>query len=196
VTPKRNEAGSYRNSNRDLPAEVSIGRFREDLYYRLHVLPLHIAALRGRREDIMPLAEHFGRHYARLNSAQPVSFTPEAEARLLSWTWPGNVRELENVIQRAVVLSGGGQITAEDLSFGTAPEVSGVLATEAAVDDAVANLGGLLANRKLADIEREAILATLDESGGNKTEAARRLGVTARTLSNKFRQWRAAGLIA
>ncbi|QDU70022.1 sigma-54-dependent transcriptional regulator [Engelhardtia mirabilis] len=182
-------------TNRDLPTEVAAGRFREDLYYRLHVLPVHIAPLRGRTDDIAPLAEHFARHYARLNGARPVSFSPDALARLASWSWPGNVRELENVVQRAVVLTGGGTLQPADLSFGSSPGTDDMAATEDALDRAVAKLGDLLANRKLADIEREAILATLEETGGNKTEAARRLGVTARTLSNKFRQWRAAGLL-
>src|SRR5688572_21117472 len=94
-------------TNRDLAAEVASGRFREDLFYRLHVLPIHIAPLRERTKDILPLTRHFLAHYAR-SQAQPVpQLSPAAEQRLAQWAWPGNVRELENVVQRAVVLMQG-----------------------------------------------------------------------------------------
>ncbi|MEO0650964.1 MAG: helix-turn-helix domain-containing protein, partial [Planctomycetota bacterium] len=110
--------------------------------------------------------------------------------------WPGNVRELENVVQRAVVLSRGGEIGSADLSFGPGGSVEPALQdAEAAIDAAEQHLSSLLANRRLDELEREAILATVAAAGGNKTEAARRLGVTARTLSNKYRHWRAAGLV-
>jgi DNA-binding NtrC family response regulator len=183
-------------TNRDLQAEVAAGRFREDLYYRLHVLPVHVTPLRERPEDIVPLAEHFTRHYARQNAAGDVRLTPATLDRLTEWPWPGNVRELENVVQRAVVLSRDGEITPQDLMFGPGQTTSAQFdAAEAAIDAAEGHLSSLLANRRLDELEREAILATVAASGGNKTEAARRLGVTARTLSNKFRQWRATGMI-
>ena len=183
-------------TNRDLPEEVRAGRFREDLYYRLHVLPVHISPLRQRAEDVIPLAEHFARHYARQNGLEGVSLSPAALERLAAWPWPGNVRELENVVQRAVVLTRGGAIGPDDLSFGPGESRAPTLEeAEVAIDKAEAHLSSLLANRRLDDLEREAILATVAASGGNKTEAARRLGVTARTLSNKYRQWRATGLI-
>jgi DNA-binding NtrC family response regulator len=185
-------------TNRDLPDEVAAGNFREDLYYRLHVLPVHIAPLRERPEDVVPLAEHFARHYARQNGQGSVTLTPAALERLTEWPWPGNVRELENVVQRAVVLARGDEIGPEDLSFGPGQRTAAAAAadpTEAALDAAEQNLSRLLANRRLHDLEREAILATVAAAGGNKTEAARRLGVTSRTLSNKYRAWRAAGLV-
>ena len=185
-------------TNRDLPTEVKAGNFREDLYYRLHVLPVHIAPLRERGPDVLPLAEHFTRHYARQNGLGELHLSPAALERLNTWPWPGNVRELENVIQRAVVLANGQEITPEDLSFGPSQGAmvdTSLAATEAAIDAAEAHISGLLANRRLDELEREAILATVAASGGNKTEAARRLGVTARTLSNKYRAWRNAGII-
>lgn len=180
-------------TNRDLPQEIAEGRFREDLYYRLHVLPIHLPALRERPEDIIPLARHFADVYGRRNGRESLSFTPEALERLVDWQWPGNVRELENVVQRAAVLATGNRIEPSDLAFGpSAP--SRTPASEPV--DSEQELAKRLANKPVADIERWAILATLECTGGNKTEAARRLGLTARTLSNKMKAWRQAGLVA
>jgi DNA-binding NtrC family response regulator len=187
-------------TNRDLPEEVAQGRFREDLYYRLHVLPLHVDPLRERPEDVLPLARHFVTLYARANGITPPRFSPEAEQRLTEWHWPGNVRELENAIHRAVVLVDGETIEAEHLNFQLLPRQN-VRPKFTLVTDKGEYLGAIsatspLANRTLADLEREAILCTLESTRGNKTEAARRLGVTARTLSNKMKLWRQLGLVA
>ncbi len=180
-------------TNRDLPREIAEGRFREDLYYRLHVLPIHLPALRERPEDVIPLARHFVEVYGRRNGRENLTFSPEALERLVEWDWPGNVRELENVVQRAVVLASGDRIEAGDLAFGpSAPSRE----TEPEAVDPEQDLARRLANKPVADIERWAILATLECTGGNKTEAARRLGLTARTLSNKMKAWKQAGLVA
>ncbi|MFM7298593.1 MAG: sigma-54-dependent transcriptional regulator [Planctomycetota bacterium] len=180
-------------TNRDLAAEVKAGRFREDLYYRLHVLPIHVAPLRERSKDVLPLARHFLTHFARTQGTNELTLSTAAEQKLLQWTWPGNVRELENVLQRAVVLSQGTMIEPTDIAFGAATGPVGVL--QGGVASIPAALPAL-ANRPLADIEREAILETLASTGGNKTEAARRMGVSARTLSNKMKLWRQLGLVA
>jgi len=182
-------------TNRDLAKEVAAGRFREDLYYRLHVLPLHIAPLRDRQDDIIPLARRFAEVHARRNGIEVPTFGAEALERLVGWSWPGNVRELENVIQRAVILSNSREIGVESLFFGpmagaSATSLSGKLGLEDPV------FQESIANHTMADIERVAILATLQRTNGNKTEAARRLGLTARTLSNKLHIWRATGLVA
>jgi two-component system response regulator HydG len=118
--------------------------------------------------------------------------------KLLQWSWPGNVRELENVIQRAVVLMQGDEISASDLVFGAGPNASHAAGGAGDRKHAqwTSDTDQMLRDRPLADIEREAILATLESTGGNKTEAARRMGVSARTLSNKMKLWRAAGLVA
>ena len=179
-------------TNRDLALEVKSGRFREDLYYRLHVLPIHVAPLRERAADILPLAKHFTAHYAKTQGQPVPALSSAAEQRLLQWSWPGNVRELENVVQRAVVLLQSNTLEADDLVFGTASGPIGVLQGGASMSGA----RPALANRPLADIEREAILETLGSTGGNKTEAARRMGVSARTLSNKMKLWRRLGLVA
>ena len=184
------------STNRDLAAEVAAGRFREDLYYRLHVLPLHIAPLNERVEDILPLAERFAALYATQNGLPTPTLTPAAGEKLCSWSWPGNVRELENVIQRAVILGGDGAATidAEDLVFGPTAGAPSTGAVEDLDMDHPA-FQEAIANEAMADVERVAILSTLERTGGNKTEAARRLGVTARTLSNKMKIWRHAGLL-
>ena len=177
-------------TNRDLANEVKKGSFREDLYYRLHVLPLHIAPLRQRADDILPLARHFLAHYARLHGMSVPNFTPAAEAQLRRWSWPGNVRELENVVQRAVVLSQGAEVDIADLVFGRPSQPTPI------ANDNASAAGSSLANRPLEDIEREAILATLAGLNGNKTQAAKRLGVSSRTLVNKMKLWRAEGRVA
>jgi hypothetical protein len=178
-------------TNRDLAEEVRAGRFREDLYYRLHVLPIHIAPLRERAEDIAPLAQQFADHYAKQNGLETPRFTKEALERLQTWNWAGNVRELENVVQRAVVMLRQSIIDVEDLAFG--PSGGGA---DIGPNTPTEEMGTQLANRPLEDIERVAILATLEAVRGNKTEAARRLGVTARTLSNKMKLWRTLGHVA
>lgn len=185
------------STNRDLPKEVAQGTFREDLYYRLHVLPIHMPPLRDRNEDVAPLAHHFASVHAEAAGRATPTFTHEALVRLRDWKWPGNVRELENVIQRAVVLLRGDEITAADLVFGN----QSALQPEpdrrySHLQSGEEDLGRMLANRPIAEIERIAILATLERTGGNKTEAARRLGLTARTLSNKMKIWRQSGLVA
>jgi len=187
-------------TNRELPEEVAKGRFREDLYYRLHVLPLHVEALRDRPEDVLPLAKHFVQVYAQANGIPAPAFSAEAEKRLTEWHWPGNVRELENAIHRAVVLVEGQTIEPDHLNFQLLPRPN-VRPKFTLVTDKGQYLGAIsasspLANRTLADLEREAILCTLEATRGNKTEAARRLGVTARTLSNKMKLWRQLGLVA
>jgi len=191
-------------TNRDLHAEVRQGGFREDLYYRLHVLPIHIAPLSERREDILPLAESFARHYANQNGRPVPSIAPDARARLLDWAWPGNVRELENVMQRAIVLLRGEALEASHLMFGPGERAAQPQGNLHVLPSALprgphpigAPLASPLTNRRLDDIEREAILSTLGSAGNNKTEAARRLGVTARTLSNKMKLWKGLGLVA
>ncbi len=186
------------STNRDLAAEVAEGRFREDLYYRLHVLPLHVAPLRERTEDILPLARHFAEVYARQNGLTAPVISSEAAERLADWTWPGNVRELENVIQRAVILGTEGSVRPGDLVFGPTVasdgDAHGKRAEELTLHDPEFALA--LADNPMSDIERVAILATLESTRGNKTEAARRLGLTARTLSNKMKIWRQAGFVA
>jgi DNA-binding NtrC family response regulator len=155
-------------TNRDLAAEAAKGRFREDLYYRLNVVPLEVPPLRERREDIDELV--------RRKLGQK-TITPAAMRRLTQYAWPGNVRELQNVVERAVVLSRDGAID-EDL---VAPWLSGARPGGA---DPYAALAGV----PLAEVELKLIEATLDSTGGNRERAARLLGITSRTLRDKLKK--------
>jgi two-component system response regulator HydG len=184
------------STNRDLAAEVARGRFREDLYYRLHVLPINLAPLRDRPEDVMPLAMNFAEVHARKYGMPLPVFEPECAQHLQTWRWPGNVRELENVVHQAVLLCQEGHIYADDLVLGPSSSSSSHSSAPGMLELHDPAVACAMADNEMAVIERIAILATIHSSGGNKTEAARRLGLTARTLSNKMRLWRASGLVA
>ena len=180
-------------SSRDLFELSREGRFREDLCARLKALEVRVPSLRERPEDVPLLARHFADHFGRISGSEAPRYTQEALDRMASWSWPGNVRELETAVQRAVVGLRRSLISAADLGLG-ASTAGAAMAAETHVP--TVDLGPSLANRPMEEIERVAILATLEATGGNKTEAARRLGLTARTLSNKMKIWRAAGLVA
>jgi two-component system response regulator FlrC len=166
-------------SNRDLKAEVAAGRFREDLYYRLAVFPLHIAPLRERPADILPLARRLlARHWGRPTPA-PVLADAAASA-LVGYAWPGNVRELDNMIQRALILADAGAIEAKHLLGG------------AATPTPAAEPSGEL-DRDLRSREAELILGALRACGGRRGAAAAQLGISERTLRYKLSQLRDAG---
>jgi two-component system response regulator FlrC len=178
-------------SNRQLTAEVAAGRFREDLYYRLNVMPLRLAPLRERPHDIVPLAARILTRLAAPGQA-PLSLSAEAEQRLRSHAWPGNVRELDNVLQRAAVLATGPRLAPAEIVFETelaAPAPPAAAAPAAAPEPAPAALEDGLRVR-----ERDLILSALNESRGSRKLAAERLGISARTLRYKMAQLRAAGV--
>ncbi|MSR75661.1 MAG: sigma-54-dependent Fis family transcriptional regulator [Planctomycetes bacterium] len=170
-------------TNRDLEGAIARGRFREDLFYRLNVVPVMLPPLRERREDIPALARHFLTRFARQHGSVAREFTVDALQAMATAEWPGNVRELANSVQRAVLIAQGTRISAIDLGCATA--ASNVAAATAAVEVALPSLD---------DLERRQILKTLEHTRGDRTAAARILGVTTRTLSNKFRLWRNLGL--
>jgi two-component system response regulator FlrC len=178
-------------SNRDLRRAVARGQFREDLYYRLNVFPIELPPLRERRSDLPSLCEHFvDRHNAR-NGCRVTGISRTALEVLRLHSWPGNVRELENCLERAVLLAGTGLIEPEHLAIGMAP-----VATALAVEPgSVPGIGSDADSRNLHEQERRLILQTLRETGGNRTEASRRLGISIRTLRNKLREYRGAGLL-
>ncbi len=167
-------------TNRDLKAEIKSGRFREDLYYRLNVVTLAVPALRERREDIPLLAQHFLDSFAEKNRKQIKGFTPQAMDRLVRYDWPGNVRELMNAIERGVILCRGDYVSEMDFPL----SVSDVPAPER---EAVRE--ELLADLPLEEVEKVTILKTLESAGGNKSETARRLGITRRTLHKKLKKY-------
>jgi len=165
-------------THRDLLAEIAAGRFREDLYYRLAVVTLELPALRARRADVPLLVEHFrAKHAARAGHDR--EFSREAMDRLMAYDYPGNVRELENVVQRALVLARGPLVRSEDLP----PAVRGA-PREGDVDDADQPLP-----ERVAALERTAIRAALDATGGHQSRAAERLGLSERTLRYKLRKY-------
>ncbi len=162
-------------SNQNLAGMVKDKRFREDLYYRLNVITIHVPPLRDRREDVRVLAHHFLRVYAAKNNRKLDGLTDEAIRRLEAYAWPGNVRELENVVERSVVLARGGQVEAGDLP----DDVNG---TKAPPRDAILELIGT----PLADVEQRLLNETLRITGGNKTQAAKLLGIDVRTVARKL----------
>lgn len=170
-------------TNRDLSADVKEGRFREDLYYRLNVVAVHVPPLRERHGDVPLLAAHFLERYAARNRKAVKGFTPEAMDLMTRYTWPGNVRELENAVERAVVLATAEYVDTSQLPPEVARAASAAVSQPATVEDE---------NRTLDDVERATILRTLDECEGNKSEAARRLGITRATLHKKLKRYGAA----
>lgn len=165
-------------SNRNLSAEVAVGRFRLDLLYRLNVVTVKVPPLRERGEDVWHLAQHFlDQHRRRLGKSVAV-ISPEALAALTAYAWPGNVRELRNVMERAAILSDGDVLRRRDL-----PEEIAGHTGEASV------AGGPWGDLTLADLEQKYILETLRRCGGNQTKAAQKLGITSRTLYNKLQKW-------
>jgi two-component system response regulator HydG len=172
-------------TNKDLGQMVTDSQFREDLFYRLNVVNLHIPPLAQRTDDIAALAQHFINRYADRNRKAIKGFTPRAMDDLLKYPWPGNVRELENAVERAVILSPGEYITEKDLPLNISQN-NGRPHPQAATQAgaAGANEGG-----SLGDMEQSAIVSALERAGGNKSEAARLLGITRRTLYNKLEKY-------
>jgi DNA-binding NtrC family response regulator len=190
-------------TNRDLPAEVRAGRFREDLYFRLNVVQLHIPPLRARPGDVRPLAEHFARRYAEVNGLPPRPLSLQAAARLAEHRWPGNVRELENTLHRAVLLAQGREIGAEAIELvaiesAVAPLAETPLAETPLAEAPAAPRGAdpiaALVGRRMEEVERELILETLGRCLGNRTRAAEILGISIRTLRNKLAEYRGQGI--
>jgi len=178
-------------THRDLAKKVEEGQFREDLYYRLNVIEIHIPPLRGRTGDIPLLAYHFLRKYADRNTKDIRSLSDEALALLLQHPWPGNVRQLENAIERAVVLSNEAVLSpAHFPTLRRAGDPRAVQATNGAARGGVAIPGSTL-----GDIEREAILRTLEAVGGSTSRAAALLNISARKIQYKLKEYRQQGAV-
>jgi two-component system response regulator FlrC len=170
-------------SNRDMKVEVEKGAFREDLFYRLNVFPLHIAPLRERAQDVLPLARHFLSEMSASMGRKNMRLSEDAEQVLLGYSWPGNARELENVIQRAVILAGSDHILPQHLHLpalmqsrqqsyqGGEPEPSGEI-------------------NDLKSLEKAHIMNALESVNGSRKLAAQKLGMSERTLRHKLQQYR------
>lgn len=168
-------------TNKNLLEGVKEGRFREDLYYRLNVVTLEVPSLKERTDDIPLLAKYFLQRHAEKNRKNIIDFNPGAMDCLTRHDWPGNVRELENAIERAVVLCTGHYVSERELP----PTVTKSTAQSETHDTTAAKMAGL----PLEEIEREAIIQTLEKTGGNKTEAAKLLNITRTTLNNKIKKY-------
>jgi len=165
-------------TNRNLAEDVTAGRFRQDLYYRLRVIELRVPPLRDRPEDVLPLARVFLADTARRMGRKVTGFTPKAADQLLRYDWPGNVREVQNTVEHAVALSTGSRIEVEDLP----EELRAALPRPRPAGAA----------RPLADVEREYILAAVESAGGNRTRAAAELQIGLATLKRKLKAYGAA----
>lgn len=161
-------------TNKDLAAEVREGRFREDLYYRLNVVALEMPPLRLRSGDVVVLAEHFLHRFARENHKNIDAFTDTARTKILGHRWPGNVRELENAIERAVVMSEGPKLDADDLPFDAAQPIQGPVR---------------IPGSTMAEIERYAILSTLEATQGSTARAAELLDISVRTIQYRLAEY-------
>jgi two-component system response regulator AtoC len=197
-------------TNRNLSEEVEKGKFREDLYYRLNVIHIHMPPLRDRKDDIPLLVEHFLAKFRHAANAIPTSITEEALSKLVNYDWPGNVRELENAIERAVVLARGNPITLEHLPFGDRreardrarladrrsrleDEADAELDEAAEAEEAGASPNGHVEGgsfkNQVAALEKQLIKEALDRAGGNRTKAAEELGIYRRLLYAKIKEY-------
>ncbi len=173
-------------TNRDLKEHIHNGEFREDLFYRLNVIPIKVPPLRERSGDVMLLADHFLAMFAKENGKPSLALSEEARRLIGAQKWPGNVRELQNTMERAVLLAAGDSITPEALMFedqwSSVDGQNGAAAAEV--------LAGPVPT--LRELERKAIDLALEETSGNRTHAAKMLGISVRTLRNKLNEYKVA----
>jgi len=185
-------------TNKDLKAMVARGEFREDLYWRLAVVPIQVPPLRERREDIPRLAGHIlarkrgaAKTFAGDESRYPTSISPAAMARLFAYPWPGNIRELENVLSRAAILCDGDEIGPDDLDLvGLAPEGEAPRGKEAPVKVTPGRPLKALVSDAIHAVERQAIVDALRSAGGSPTHAARLLGISRASMYNKLKAYK------
>jgi transcriptional regulator with GAF, ATPase, and Fis domain len=192
TTPRRVDVRIIAATNIDLKEAVKQGTFREDLYYRLAVVPIELPPLRDRPQDILPLAQHFIRKYNEENARQvSEQIAPDVLALLEAYSWPGNVRELENAVERAVVIAPGDEISRECLR----PEISDPdsitsRSHEGASTAAVQNIGrGVNFYDEVRRFEIDLIRRALEQTGGHQSRAARLLGMNATTLNSKIKTY-------
>jgi len=165
-------------TNRDIEEQIREGKFREDLFYRLNVVPFHLPPLRDRRDDIPLLANYFIEKYNRIDKRSVKGLTEEATEVLMQMRWKGNVRELENIIERGVLMCKGDHIEKKDLF---------VNERNRQVEETRAPF---MATAPLKEIEKKVIFQALDETNGNRTHAAEILGISVRTLRNKLNEYK------
>ncbi len=190
-------------TNRDLNEAVKKGEFRQDLFYRLNVIPLQLPSLKDRPGDVLKLADYFGKRYAERYKKPLKTLSKAAKERFLAYSWPGNVREVENMLERAVLLSSGSQLEPWDLWDEEVPEgaltdaaepADSTIASESPKSPNYVNSDGQMIS--LREAERQMILQALQNTDNNRTHAAKILGISVRTLRNKLHEYRTNGLLA
>ncbi len=203
-------------TNRDMEGWIAEGKFRQDLYFRLNVIPLRLPSLHERGSDILELAKFFTDKYVNEYGLAQALFSKEAEEWLLSYSWPGNVRELQNLMERAVLLSNGMPISpmhfllegaewplfTDETQNAENTELSSVLSQDNGLNSAGASVAGTVQNEQvftnavipLHEMERIMIMKGLEATSGNRTQAAELLGISVRTLRNKLSEYRELGL--
>ena len=192
TSPRRVDVRIIAATNIDLKEAVRSGMFREDLYYRLSVVPIELPPLRDRRQDVLPLAQHFIRKYNAENSRQVSEhIAPEVLSLLENYSWPGNVRELENAIERAVVIAPADEISRECLR----PEIADPQAARAVVREGSGAASAIDVGRginfydEVRRFEIDLIRRALDQTGGHQSRAARLLGMNPTTLNSKIKTY-------
>lgn len=186
------------STNKDLQVEIAEGRFREDLFYRISVVPIHVTPLRERKQDVIPLALRFIHKYRAFHQGK-IRLGEEAQYALLNYTWPGNVRELENVIQRGLILCNGAEIAAHDFGLEplpSLPEASFINAYKKTQSSGVGGPEGTVRDVKLHGrmAEYQYIIDLLNRHRGNKSKTAEFLGITPRALRYRLASMREEGI--
>ncbi len=188
-TPIKVNVRIIATSNRNMPEEVANGAFREDLYFRLNVITIEMPRLADRPEDISLLAQHFAEKYAEENNLGEITLSSGALQQMQAYAWPGNVRELENTMHRGVLMAADGVVSPEILQLQGGSADSGMPAGASATTAGI-NLVG----KTVAEVEQGLIIDTLEHCLGNRTHAAKILGISIRTLRNKLKQYNEQGV--
>lgn len=176
-------------THRDLEAMVRKGDFREDLYYRLSVVPIRLPALRERHDDIPQLLDHFIRYYSQENAVKALKIATDAEHVLVNYGWPGNIRELRNFCENVVVMRRGGDLTAYDLDSRFSRPAGDSAAIPAATQGHAAPVSSVGNSLSREENDKRLLRNALIQSAGNRTKAAELMGISRRTLHRKLQQW-------
>lgn len=188
-TSRRADVRVLATTNRPLPREVEAGRFRQDLFYRLHVLPIEVPPLRARQEDVPELLDYFRHRAAKRLACDPVEFTEESIKWLKNYAWPGNVRELENFVTRVSVLHPVRQVDVDAVKAYLVGNPDATIASAATALPTGLDASWIRAGVSIQEMERRLIEATLDYFDGHRVKAAQALGIGVRTLTNKLRAY-------
>lgn len=188
VKPIKVDVRIISTTNRDIKQAIHDKMLREDLYYRLNVVPIHLPPLRERPEDIMPLAHHFLLKACQENHVEPKRFSSQAQQKLMGYSWPGNVRELSNIIERAVVVEPGVEIQAEHLYLNNDLNI-----IKEAKPSSNSKIITVPIGVTLQELEKQLIIETLEAHNMNRTKTAATLGISIRTLRNKLNEYKLSG---